>query len=77
MRNYNLAKQSYADNLRNQDSMQLRDEKTSGYDIQSMYRFGGVLPKFLNGGKIPQYQAGGNMPEKIPPQCLLVENLVL
>lgn len=60
MRNYNLAKQSYADNLRNQDSMQLRDEKTSGYDIQSMYRFGGVLPKFLNGGKIPQYQAGGN-----------------
>jgi hypothetical protein len=62
MRDYNLAKQSYADNLRNQDSMQLRDEKTSGYDIQSMYRFGGVLPKFLNGGKIPQYQAGGNMP---------------
>lgn len=60
MRDYNLAKQSYADNLRNQDSMQLRDEKTSGYDIQSMYRFGGVLPKFLNGGKIPQYQAGGN-----------------
>lgn len=60
MRDYNLAKQSYADNLRNQDSMQLRDEKTSGYDVQSMYRFGGVLPKFLNGGKIPQNQAGGN-----------------
>lgn len=64
LRDYNLAKQSYIDNLQREDSMQLKDSNSSGYDVQSMYKFGGNI------NKIPKLQIGGYTEN--PPDTLTV-----